>query len=554
MFELFRKKNGNYKDDILSGITVALLLVPEAIAFSFLAGVSPMVGLWSAVFVGFITAAFGGRPGMICGATGAIAIVAAGAFKYGKSVGAAQIADGTLTGYTADDIGMQYLVASLLFAGVIQVVIGACKLGKLVRLIPHTVMMGFVNGLAIMIALGQGLFFKQKTGVKEGEVILGWMTGSQVGITIGLIALTMGIIVFLPKLTKAVPATLVAIITVFLVGLVLPGGVRDISDVLKMLSPTDTAAIDSGFPPLSDLSQVPWLSKDFLMAILPISATIAFVGLLESLLTLQLIDEITETRGQGNRECLAQGAANIASGMFGGMGGCATIGQSLINMKNGGRGRTSGIVGALTLLVLILFGAKVLMSIPVPALVGVMFMIVISTFEWSTFKTLNRVPHSEIIVIALVTAVTVYTHNLAIGVGVGVIVSALVFAAKSSTHINVETIKDSEKEDERIYAPEGILYFGSVSDFLEQFTASSDRKNIVIDCEKLRVTDLSALEAINSIADKYKKAGKNLRLRHLSADCRAMLKKAGSIVEVEVLPDDPDYTVARLRLNSSTNA
>ncbi|MGJ8656168.1 MAG: SulP family inorganic anion transporter [Akkermansiaceae bacterium] len=550
MFNLFTKKNGNYKDDILSGMTVALLLVPEAIAFSFIAGVNPMVGLWSGVFVGLITAIFGGRPGMICGATGAIALVAAQAFKIGKEKGAEGLAAGGFEGYTAYDIGMQYLVAALLFAGLIQILFGIFKLGRLVRLIPHPVMMGFVNGLAIMIAMGQGLFFQQKNGVTEGSVDLGWLGGSQVALMIALVILTMAIIQFLPRLTKAVPATLIAIITVFGIGLLLPGGIRDISDILRMLSPTDTANINSDFPPFSDLSQVPWMQADFYKLILPISLTIAMVGLLESLLTLQLIDDITETRGQGNRECIAQGTANIASGMFGGMGGCATIGQSLINMKNGGRGRTSGVVGALTLLALILFGADILMSIPVAALVGVMFMIVISTFEWATLRSINKIPHSELLVVIVVTAITVYTHNLAIGVGIGVILSALVFAAKSSTHIQVDTVKDSESEDERIYAPEGILYFGSASDFLERFAATSDRKNIVIDCEKMRVADLSGIEALNSIAEKYSKAGKNLKLRHLSSDCRAMLDKAGTMVTIEVLPDDPEYSVARLKANA----
>ncbi len=548
MTELFRKKNGTYKDDILSGVTVALLLVPEAIAFSFLAGVSPMVGLWSGVFVGLITSIFGGRPGMICGATGAIAIVAAAAFKLGKEKGAEAIENG-LQGYTPDDIGMQYLVATLLIAGAIQIIIGVLKLGKLARLVPHPVMMGFLNGLAIMIAWGQNLFFRTNNG-EDGEIKLEWMESSQIGLLVGLILLTMAIIHFLPKFTKAVPATLVAIITVFLVGFAFPSGIRDISDILAMLSPSGEAHIDTGFPLPISLSQVPWGDAAFYFAVAPIAVTIAFVGLLESLLTLQLIDDITETRGQGNRECIAQGAANISSGIFGGMGGCATVGQSLINMSNGGRGRTSGVVGALTLLVLIVFGSGILMKIPVAALVGVMFMIVISTFQWSTFKSINRIPHSEILVIAVVTIVTVITHNLAIGVGVGVILSALVFASKSSKHIIAEIVSDSEENSERIYAPEGVLYFVSVADFQEQFSPSSDRENIIIDCENLRVMDLSGLEAINSLADKYRKAGKNLKLRHLSPDCRNMLKKAGSIVEVEVLPDDPSYSVARLRMNA----
>ncbi len=535
MFELFRKKNGNYKDDILSGVTVSLLLVPEAIAFSFIAGVNPMVGLWSAVFVGFITAAFGGRPGMICGATGAIAIVAAQAVHLGKATGEGM------------DMGMKYLVVALLFAGVIQILIGVFKFGRFIRLIPHPVMMGFVNGLAIVIALGQLLFFKSSVFFDdEGNMVSEWLATPALLTMIGLILLTMGIIVFLPKLTKAVPPTLIAILAIAGITYFIPGS-RDISDILTMLT-GKTAEISSAFPLPTDLSGIPWDDKDFYLAILPISVTIALVGLIESLLTLQLIDEITETRGQGNRECLAQGAANIASGMFGGMGGCATIGQSLINMKNGGRGRTSGIVGAITLLILIMFGSEIIMQIPVAALVGVMFMIVISTFEWSTFKTIGKVPKSELLVILAVTLVTVFMHNLALAVAVGVILSALVFAAKTSTHITTEIVKDSE--DERIYAPEGLLYFASVQDFQEQFTASSDRKNIVIDCEKLRVCDMSGLEALNSIATKYRKADKNLRLRHLSADCRDMLKKAGSLIEVEILPDDPTYSVARLRANS----
>lgn len=536
MFELFRKKNGNYKDDILSGVTVSLLLVPEAIAFSFIAGVNPMVGLWSAVFVGLITAAFGGRPGMICGATGAIAIVAAQAVHLGKATG-------------IEGMEMKYLVVALLFAGAIQILIGLFKLGRFIRLIPHPVMMGFVNGLAIVIALGQLLFFKSSVFFDENNKMQSeWLDPQSLSTMVGLIALTMAIIVFLPKLTKAVPPTLVAILAIAGITLFIPGS-RDISDILTMLT-GKSAEISSAFPLPTDLSGIPWDSSAFYLAILPISLTIALVGLIESLLTLQLIDEITETRGQGNRECLAQGAANIASGMFGGMGGCATIGQSLINMKNGGRGRTSGIVGALTLLVLIMFGSEIIMQIPVAALVGVMFMIVISTFEWSTFKTIGKVPKSDLLVILAVTLVTVFMHNLALAVAVGVIMSALIFAAKTSAHITTETVKDTDVDDEKIYAPEGMLYFASVQDFQEQFTAASDRKNIVIDCEKLRVCDMSGLEALNNIADKYRKAGKNLRLRHLSPDCRNMLKKAGSLIEVEVLPDDPSYTVAQLKIDA----
>ena len=441
------------------------------------------------------------------------------------------------------------MILALLFAGAIQITVGLCKLGRFIRLIPHPVMMGFVNGLAIVIALGQLLFFKQSVSFdNDGNMVSTWLNMESIGMMLGLIAITMAIIVLLPKVTKAVPPTLVAILVVFGLTMFLDGS-RDIKDILIML--TGEAKIDSSLPTLTSFSAVPWNELSFYIAILPIALTIAMVGLIESLLTLQLIDEITETRGQGNRECVAQGAANVLSGLFGGMGGCATIGQSLINMKNGGRGRTSGIVGALTLLLLIMFGADIIMSIPVAALVGVMFMIVISTFEWSTFKTIGKVANSELIVILAVTLVTVFMHNLALAVAVGVIISAIVFAAKASAHINLEVLKDSEQDDERIYAPEGMLYFASVQDFQDKFTASSDRKKIVIDCENLRVMDLSGLEAINVLGERYKNAGKNLRVRHLSPDCQQMLEKAGSLVDIEVLPDDPHYSVALLRSENS---
>ena len=548
MSQLLTQNKGSIKNDILSGVTVALLLVPEAIAFSFIAGVNPMVGLWSAVFVGFITAAFGGRPGMICGATGAIAIVAAQAFTLGKKAGLDVLKEGgVLDGITPDDLGLQYLVAALLFAGLIQIVVGISKLGRFIRLIPHPVMMGFVNGLAIVIALGQLLFFKSAVSFNDdGEMISTWLSINSIGVMVALIALTMLIIVFLPKLTKAVPPSLVAILVVFGITYFFEGS-RDIKDILIML--TGEAKIDSSLPGFTNLSSVPWGEMSFYLAILPISLTIAMVGLIESLLTLQLIDEITETRGQGNRECVAQGAANIASGLFGGMGGCATIGQSLINMKNGGRGRLSGIVGALTLLLLIIFGSNIIMSIPVAALVGVMFMIVISTFEWSTFKTIGKVANSEIVVIVAVTLVTVVMHNLALAVLVGVLLSALFFAVESSKHVTVTL--HNETDDERIYGVEGVLYFASAADFMEKFKANSDAPNIVIDFEEARVADYSGLEALNVLAARYRSAGKNLRLRHLSKETQRLLKKAGALVDIETLPDDPEYSVARLRNGES---
>jgi SulP family sulfate permease len=522
----FQKKRGTLKNDFLSGLTVSLVLVPEAIAFSFIAGVRPDVGIWSAVFVGFITAAFGGRPGMICGATGAIATVAAQAYQLGNAAG-------------GEPMAYKYLFVSLILAGVIQAFLGIMKMGRLIRLVPHPVMMGFVNGLAIMIALGQLTFFVDGSD--------NWLTGSSLYTMIALVLITMGIIVGLPKLTKAVPPSLIAIAGVGLACFLIPGiDGRTVGDVL--MERTGSSTIPTTFPNPAALSGITW-DWAFWSAILPISISIALVGLIESLLTLQLIDEITESRGKSNRECLAQGAANIASGLFGGMGGCATIGQSLLNMKSGGRGRTSGIVGALSLAIFVLFASPLILNIPIATLVGVMFMIVIATFEWSTFKTFGKVPNTDILVIAVVTVVTVVTHNLAYGVLSGILLSALVFAVKSSQHVHVDVVK--ETEEEKIYAVEGMIYFASVSDFAENFQAKSDHKTIVIDFEKARISDHSGIEAIHAMSERYRKAGKKLRLRHLSPACRAMIKRAGTLVDIEVLPDDPQYSVANLQADKA---
>ncbi|GAA5482704.1 SulP family inorganic anion transporter [Haloferula sargassicola] len=530
MFDLFQRKQGTYKDDVLSGLTVALALVPEAIAFSFLAGVSPLIGLWSAVFVGLITASMGGRPGMISGATGAVAIVAAKAVHLGELAG-------------GEDMGLKYLFVTLILAGILQMAAGALKLGRFIRLVPHPVMIGFVNGLAIVIGLGQlGFFKKLATVTDDGTRVMEWLSGGPLALMIGLVLASMAIIHFLPKLTKAVPSALAAILLIGTLGYFGVFDTRTIADVLKDGGGDGT--LSNAFPVPANLAGLSW-DWPFLKTILPISLTIALVGLIESLMTLQLIDEITETRGRGNRECLAQGGANILSGLFGGMGGCAMIGQSLINIKSGGRGRTSGITAAVALALFILFAGPVIVQIPIASLVGVMFMVVIGTFEWSSLKTFGKVPFSEILVILAVTLVTVFLHNLALAVFVGVILSALVFAWESSRHVHVELVHDTP--DERIYSLEGLLYFGSVRDFTDHFQARSDVMNIVIDFARARVCDLSGLEAINALAERYRKAGKNLRLRHLSPDCRHMLERAGTIVNVEVLPDDPDYTVAKLK-------
>jgi SulP family sulfate permease len=522
MFDLFRKKNGTYKDDILSGLTVALALVPEAIAFSFAAGVDPLVGLWAAVFMGFITASVGGRPGMISGATGAIAVVAGKAVQHGDQLG--------------DGLGLQYLFAVIMLAGVIQILFGVLRLGRFIRLVPHPVMIGFVNGLAIVILMAQFPSFRD---LQTGE----WLSGSPLAVMAGLVLVTMLIIQFLPKLTRAIPSSLAAIVTVGMVAYFFFHDSATVSDVLAQAPGNPEGKLSGSFPLPALPTGIAWATEwSFL---LKTAFVVAMVGIIESLMTLQLIDEITETRGHGNRECLAQGGANFLSGLFGGMGGCAMIGQSLINIKSGGRGRTSGITAAVALAIFIMVGGPVIEQIPVAALVGVMFMVVIGTFEWSSLKTFGKVPLSEIIVIVAVTLVTVILHDLATAVFVGIILSALVFAWESSKHVYVHLEKDTPEE--RIYSLQGLLYFGSVRDFSDHFQCRSDVMNIVLDFGHARVCDMSGLEAINALAERYRKAGKNLRLRHLSSDCRRMLDKAGAMVNVEVLPDDPDYTVARLR-------
>lgn len=522
MFEIFLKKNRNFRDEILAGLTVALALVPEAIAFAFAAGVDPLVGLWAAVFMGFITSTMGGRPGMISGATGAIAVVAGKAVQHGDQLG--------------EGLGLQYLFAVIMVAGLIQILFGVLKLGRLVRLVPHPVMIGFVNGLAIVILMSQLPSFRIPA---SGE----WLSGQGLGVMVALVGLTMAIIHFLPKLTKAVPSSLAAIVTVGLIAYFFFRDTATVSDVLAQSTSNPEGKLSGSFPLPTLPTGIAWITE--WPFVLKTAFVVAMVGIIESLMTLQLIDEMTDTRGQGNRECLAQGGANFLSGLFGGMGGCAMIGQSLINIKSGGRGRTSGIAAALALMLFIMAGGPVIENIPIAALVGVMFMVVIGTFEWSSLRTFGKVPVSDLIVILVVTGVTVVMHDLATAVFVGVIVSALVFAWKSSKHVFVKVEK--ETKEEKIYSLSGLLYFGSVREFAEQFQARSDVKNIIIDFGRARVCDMSALEAIDALAQRYRAAGKNLRLRHLSSDCRRMLETAGSIVDVEVLPDDPAYSVANLR-------
>ena len=519
--EFLDKERGNLRHDVLSGLTVALALVPEAIAFAFAAGVDPLVGLWAAVFMGFITAAFGGRPGMISGATGAIAVVAGKAVQHGDSLGAG--------------LGMQYLFAVIMLAGMIQILFGVFKLGRFIRLVPYPVMIGFVNGLAIVILMAQFPSFRDPA---TGE----WLSGSPLAIMIGLVMLTMAVIHFLPRLTKAVPSSLVAIVGVGLLAFFLFKDTATVSDVLAQAEGNPEGKLKGSFPVPAWPGGIDWANEWTFL--LKTAFIVAMVGIIESLMTLQLIDEITETRGHGNRECMAQGVANFLSGWFGGMGGCAMIGQSLINIKSGGRGRTSGIVAALALAFFIMAGGPVIEKIPIAALVGVMFMVVIGTFEWSSLRTFGRVPWTDVLVILTVTLVTVFLHDLATAVFIGIIVSALVFAWESSRHVHVRV--ESETANERVYSLDGLLYFGSVREFSEKFQARSDVSNVVIDFARARVCDLSAIEAINALTERYRKAGKTLRLRHLSPDCRRMLARADSLIDIEVAEDDPEYLVARI--------
>ena len=513
-FKFIDRTNGSIKDDILSGLTVALALVPEAVAFAFVAGISPIVGLYGAFMMGLVTSIFGGRPGMISGATGALAVVMVHLVSEGNTLGG------------DSSMGLQYLFATLILAGIIQTAAGLFRLGKFVRMIPHSVMLGFVNGLAIVIFLSQIGMFKS-----NGQ----WLEGQDLMYMIALVVLTMAIMVFLPMLTKKVPAALTAIIVVSLI--VIFGGIET-ETVKSFIVASGGEGIKAGLPtfniPLIDLN---WETLKFIS---PYALILAAIGLIESLMTLNLIDELTETRGSGNRECVAQGGANIINGFFGGMGGCAMIGQSIINIKSGGRGRLSGIVAALALLCFILFASTYIEMVPIAALVGVMFMVVIGTFAWSSLKVWNKVPLADFIVIVLVTGLTVM-FDLAIAVLAGVIVSSLVFSWENAKRIRARKFVDEHGvKHYEIYGP---LFFGCVELFNSKFDVANDPKEIIIDFKESRIMDQSAIECINKLSEKYIKNGKSVHLRHLSKDCIKLIKRADKICDVNLL-EDPDYFVA----------
>ena len=593
MFDLIFKKSANLKDDVLAGLTAVLTLIPEAVAFTFVAGIDPMMGLYGSFFIGIITAVFGGRPAMISGAAGSMAVVTTAFIIM---------------------FGLEYLLAAVILTGILQVLFGAFKMGKFIRLLPHPVMLGFVNGLAIVIGMAQFGQFKENTKVvyDKGHDMFtyagDWMalTSPTMLTMMGLIVLTMLIIHFLPKLTKSLPAPLVAIVICTLLVMYTPLKSKNVSDVVlgQRTSMTEkeikTKRFDSvknnvpygnyanvadgtakgevskeeletfwaekeaakvskgekdqadelngslkGVLPKFHMPEISWdmsklESRDALIKVLILALILSSVGLIETLMTMSLIDEITETRGQGNRESVAQGAGNIVSGLFGGMCGCAMIGQSMICLKSGGRGRASGIATAVFMLIFILFFPQLIEIIPVASLIGVMFMVVIATFEWSSLRLFGKIQKSEIMIIILVSAVTVFL-DLAVAVGIGIIISALIYAWNSAKEIKIK-VTDST-EDEKTYSVTGNVFFGSVTSFKELFNPAEDPKDVYIDFAESKVCDHSGIEAVHGLSERYKEAGKVLHLRHLSPECATLLRKSGDLVEVNIL-EDPKYHVA----------
>ena len=483
-------------------------MVPEAIAFALVAHVSPLTGLYAAFIVGLITAAFGGRPGMVSGATGALAVVMVALVVQH---------------------GVEYLFATVVLMGVLQLLFAAFRLGKLIRLVPHPVMLGFVNGLAVVIFLAQFGHFK----VTTADGVSHWMQGTALYTMLGLIALTMAIIYLFPKLTKAVPATLMGILVVS--GLV--GGFG-----IQTKTVGDLGSIAGGLP-VFHVPGVP-LTWEMLKVIFPYALILAAIGLIESLLTLNLIDAMTDTRGRPNRECMAQGAANVVTGFFGGMGGCEMIGQSMINVNSGATKRLSSICMSLFLLSFILFGSSLIERIPLAALIGVMFVVCEKTFEWASLQTLRRIPRSDAIIVMLVTIVTVFT-DLAIAVLLGEVIAALVFAWQHAKHINVKIYTDDKGW--KVYELEGSLFFASAANFAALFTPNDDPEQVVVEFRRAKVVDHSAIEAIDALATRYHQAGKQLHLRHLSPDCLELLTKAKDMVEVNT-HEDPHYHIADSKL------
>jgi len=538
MTNFIKKITPNAKDDVLAGITVSLAMIPEVVAFAFMAQIDPLVALSGAFIIGLITAIFGGRPGLISGAAGAVAVIFVTMIAEGHT-------KGMLFDTPIDNMGYFYLLGCVILMGVIQILAGVFKLGRFVRLIPHSVMMGFVNGLAIVIFWAQVKMFTHKSlevstdGVKN--YVSSYMQGTELYIMLGLVALTMAIIWLLPKITKKLPASLTAILVT--TGIVVFSGM-DVSTVGSYIIEGGGTGLKGEFPtPNLELWQNLPFNLDTLTFILPFAFLAASVGLIESLMTMNLVDELTETRGNGNKECVAQGAGNILSGLFGGTGGCGMIGQTVININAGGRGRLSGIIMAITLLTFILFTDKLIEQVPIAALIGVMFMMVIETFAWSSFRILKKIPKSDAFVLITVSAVTVI-YDLAIAVFVGVIISALAFAWENAKKIRAR--KRFREDGTKIYEIWGPLFFGSIAAFNEKFDVKNDPENIEIDFVEARVSDHSAIEAIFALVEKYHAENKKITLKHLSEDCKVLLYKASPIFKDIIVEDidDPRYHLA----------
>ena len=502
----------NYKNEILAGLTVAMTMIPESLSFAILGGFPPLVGLYAAFIMGLVTAIFGGRPGMVSGGAGATVVVLIALMKSN---------------------GIDYVFAAVALAGLLQILVGLFKLGKFIRLVPQPVMYGFVNGLAVIIFMSQLEQFKTIVNGKSE-----WLSGSPLYIMLGLVALTIAIVIGFPKITKAVPSSLVALIVVFVIVLAFGINTKTVQDI---------ASVQGGFPPFH-IPAIP-INLDTLKIIFPYSLIMAAVGLTEGLLTLNLVDEITATRGNSNRECIAQGSANIANGFFFGMGGCPMIAQTLVNLSAGSRARLSGIIAAITILLIVLFGAPIIGQVPMAALVGVMVMVAIGTFEWASFRIINKMPKQDIFTGITVAVITIILHNLALAVLIGVIISALVFAWESAKRITIRNYTD--RDGIKYYEILGPLFFGSVKTFTEKFDVANDPDLIILDFKDSRVSDMSAIEALNKLTKKYSEAGKTIRLKHLSDDCRQLLYNAEAVIDVNII-EDPTYKVAADKSAQST--
>ena len=497
------KQKVDYKTEILAGLTVAMTMIPESLSFAILAGFPPLVGLYASFIMGLITAVLGGRPGLISGGAGATTVVLIALMV---------------------SHGLEYVFGAVIIAGIIQIIVGLFKLGKFIRLVPQPVMFGFVNGLAIIIFMSQLEQFKVRVGDN-----VEWITGTPFLIMAGLVALTITIIVILPKFTKAIPSSLVAIIVVFAIVYFFGIDTKQVVDI---------ASVSGTLPPFH-IPDIPFTYEAF-KTILPYGLIMAAVGLTEGLLTLNLVDEITGTKGQSNRECVAQGTANIANGFFFGMGGCPMIAQTLVNLSSGSRARLSGIIAAITILTIILVGAPVIELLPMAALVGVMIMVAFGTFEWASFKVFTKMPKHDIFVMLLVTLITVFLHNLALAVLIGVIISALVFAWDNAKRIRARKhIDENGVKHYEIYGP---LFFGSTTTFMTKFDAVKDPEEIIVDFTESRIVDMSAIETLNKLTELYAKHNKKVHLKHLSGDCRKLLSNAEAVIDVNII-EDPTYRV-----------